>query len=137
MALISCNILFLNLLLAVQELPLSEVLQVLGSSQLTVPVQLDDAGHSFELLTSSVVYCVFANTEGAAWESAIRLALMPLQSIGISTAGLAGHIHTHHLYKFIPDIPKYPRILLHPKLKPKQQIKHTELSTLTQMQSNS
>ncbi|XP_060775879.1 serine/threonine-protein kinase D1-like [Neoarius graeffei] len=69
-----------------KELPLSEVLQVRGSSQLTVTVQSDDAGHSFELLTSFVVYCVFANTEGAAWESAIRLALMPLQSIGLSTA---------------------------------------------------
>ncbi|MCI4377142.1 hypothetical protein PGIGA_G00200310 [Pangasianodon gigas] len=72
-----------------KELPLSEVLQVRGSSQLTVPVQSDGAGHSFELLTSSVVFCVFANTEGAAWESAIKLALMPLQSVDLSTAGPA------------------------------------------------
>lgn len=71
------------------------MLQVQGSSQLTVPVQSDDAGHTFELLTSSVVYYVFANTEGAAWESAIRLALMPLQSIGLSEPGPEGYTHTH------------------------------------------
>ncbi|XP_027033993.1 serine/threonine-protein kinase D3-like [Tachysurus fulvidraco] len=72
-----------------KELPLSEVLQVRGSSQLTVPAQPDDTCHTFELLTSSVVYCVFSNTEGEAWESAIRLALMPLQSVGLNTTGHA------------------------------------------------
>ncbi|KAI5629057.1 hypothetical protein C0J50_8209, partial [Silurus asotus] len=87
-----------------KELPLSEVLNVQGSSQLSVPVQPDDTGHSFEILTSSVVYCVFANTEGAAWESAIRLALMPLQSVCIDTSRPPGfslsHTHTDHSCQF-------------------------------------
>ncbi|TSN12202.1 Serine/threonine-protein kinase D1 [Bagarius yarrelli] len=63
-----------------KELPLSEVLQVRGLSQITVPVPQDDLAHSFELVTGSVIYSVFANREGLAWEAAIRLALMPLQS---------------------------------------------------------
>ncbi|XP_062849449.1 protein kinase D4 [Trichomycterus rosablanca] len=68
-----------------KELPLSEVLQVRVPAQMTAPVQPDDSGCSFELVTSSLIYCVFAGTEGPAWESAIRLALMPLQSSTHST----------------------------------------------------
>lgn len=94
---LSCNTLLVPV---VQELPLSEVLQVLGPSQLTVSIQSDDPGHSFELLTSSVVYFVFASTEGGAWESAIRLALMPLQSTTPVPAGLT-RVHTRKSFILI------------------------------------
>ncbi|XP_076829063.1 protein kinase D4 [Brachyhypopomus gauderio] len=65
-----------------KELLLSEVLLVRGPGQLVLPLLPGDDSHSFELVTSSVVYCVFADKEGPVWESAIRLALMPLQSSG-------------------------------------------------------
>ncbi|XP_066536511.1 protein kinase D4 [Hoplias malabaricus] len=63
-----------------KELPLSEVLQVRSSDQLTLPLMPGDGGHIFELVTSSLVYYVFADTEGPEWEAAIKLALMPLES---------------------------------------------------------
>ncbi|KAF6728234.1 Serine/threonine-protein kinase D3 [Oryzias melastigma] len=63
-----------------KEIPLSEVLQVRGPSQLSVPVLPGDEPHSFELLTASLVFCVQAGTEAASWESAICQALMPMQS---------------------------------------------------------
>ncbi|XP_055051364.2 protein kinase D4 [Misgurnus anguillicaudatus] len=62
-----------------KEIPLSEVLQIRGPGQLTVPVLPGNAGHSFELVTSSLVYCVFADQEGPSWESALKLALRPVQ----------------------------------------------------------
>uniref|UniRef100_A0A3B1IN52 protein kinase C n=1 Tax=Astyanax mexicanus TaxID=7994 RepID=A0A3B1IN52_ASTMX len=68
-----------------KELPLSEVLQVRGQGQLTVPLAPGDSGHSFELVTGSLVYCVFADSEGPSWEAAIRLALRPLED-GFHTA---------------------------------------------------
>uniref|UniRef100_A0A3B3CD38 non-specific serine/threonine protein kinase n=1 Tax=Oryzias melastigma TaxID=30732 RepID=A0A3B3CD38_ORYME len=63
-----------------KEIPLSEVLQVRGPSQLSVPVLPGDEAHSFELLTASLVFCVQAGVEAASWESAICQALMPMQS---------------------------------------------------------
>uniref|UniRef100_A0A8C8E0D6 Protein kinase D4 n=1 Tax=Oryzias sinensis TaxID=183150 RepID=A0A8C8E0D6_9TELE len=63
-----------------KEIPLSEVLQVRGPSHLSVPVLPGDQGHSFELLTASLVFCVQAGVEAASWESAICQALMPMQN---------------------------------------------------------
>ncbi|TRY83359.1 hypothetical protein DNTS_015076 [Danionella cerebrum] len=57
-----------------KEIPLSEVLQVRGSSQLS-----DADDHSFELQTASLVYCVFAEQDGPEWEAALKLALRPVQ----------------------------------------------------------
>ncbi|KAK2862969.1 hypothetical protein Q5P01_002502 [Channa striata] len=65
-----------------KEIPLSEVLQVRGSTQLSVPLLPGNTPHSFEVETASLVYCVTAGDEGAFWERAIRQALMPLQGSG-------------------------------------------------------
>ncbi|XP_026018165.1 protein kinase D4 isoform X1 [Astatotilapia calliptera] len=62
-----------------KEISLSEVLGVRGPTQLSVPPS-DGSTHSFELVTVSLVYCVIAGEEGAAWESAIRQAMMPVES---------------------------------------------------------
>ncbi|XP_051574626.1 protein kinase D4 isoform X2 [Myxocyprinus asiaticus] len=61
------------------EISLSEVLQVRGPGQLTMPVLPDNSKHSFELVTGTLVYCVFADEEGPSWESALKLALRPVQ----------------------------------------------------------
>ncbi|TKS93042.1 Serine/threonine-protein kinase D3 [Collichthys lucidus] len=66
-----------------KEIALSEVLQVRGPGQLSVaPLADGSSAHSFEVVTSSLVYCVAAGENGPAWESAIRQALMPVQSSG-------------------------------------------------------
>ncbi|XP_054456852.1 protein kinase D4 isoform X2 [Anoplopoma fimbria] len=65
-----------------KEITLSEVLQVRGPAQLTVPLLPGNSAHTLEVETSSLVYCVAAGGSGAAWESAIRQALMPVQSSG-------------------------------------------------------
>uniref|UniRef100_A0A8C1X321 Protein kinase D4 n=1 Tax=Cyprinus carpio TaxID=7962 RepID=A0A8C1X321_CYPCA len=62
-----------------QEISLSEVLQVRGPAQLTVPVLSGNSAHSFELVTVSLVYCVFADQDGPSWESALNQALRPVQ----------------------------------------------------------
>ncbi|KAM4714735.1 protein kinase D4 [Anableps anableps] len=63
-----------------KEISLSEVLQVRGPAQLSVPSLPGTDVHSFELATASLVFCVQAGDDGAAWESSIRQALMPVQS---------------------------------------------------------
>lgn len=63
-----------------QEIPLSEVLQVRGPAQLSVAPLPGADPHSFELVTASLVFCVQAGDEGAAWKSSICRALMPVQS---------------------------------------------------------
>lgn len=63
-----------------QEIPLSEVLQVRGPAHLAMPSLPGTDLHSFELVTASLVFCVQAGEDGAAWESAICQALMPVQS---------------------------------------------------------
>ncbi|XP_019120204.2 protein kinase D4 [Larimichthys crocea] len=65
-----------------KEIALSEVLQVRGPGQLSVAPLAGGSAHSFEVVTSSLVYCVVAGENGPAWESAIRQALMPVQSSG-------------------------------------------------------
>ncbi|MEQ2171755.1 hypothetical protein GOODEAATRI_014011 [Goodea atripinnis] len=62
------------------EIPLSEVLQVRGPAMLSVPPLPGNEVHSFELVTASLVFCVQAGDDAAAWESSIFQALMPLQS---------------------------------------------------------
>ncbi|CAK6976561.1 serine/threonine-protein kinase D3-like [Scomber scombrus] len=63
-----------------KEMPLSEVLQVRGPAQLSVPLLPGNCSHSFEVVTASLVYCVTAGENGPAWEIAIRQALMPVHS---------------------------------------------------------
>ncbi|KAM9335548.1 protein kinase D4 [Symphorus nematophorus] len=63
-----------------KEITLSEVLQVRGRAQLSVPLLPGNSAHSFEVVTASLVYCVVAGEDGPAWESAIRQALMPVES---------------------------------------------------------
>uniref|UniRef100_A0A8C2E855 protein kinase C n=1 Tax=Cyprinus carpio TaxID=7962 RepID=A0A8C2E855_CYPCA len=67
-----------------KEISLSEVLQVRGPAQLTVPVLPGNSAHSFELVTVSLVYCVFADQDGPSWESALNQALRPVQGTDIS-----------------------------------------------------
>uniref|UniRef100_A0A3B3TJS5 Protein kinase D4 n=1 Tax=Poecilia latipinna TaxID=48699 RepID=A0A3B3TJS5_9TELE len=63
-----------------KEIPLSEVLQVRGPAHLAMPSLPGADPHSFELVTASLVFCVQAGEDGAAWESAVCQALMPVQS---------------------------------------------------------
>ncbi|XP_071774121.2 protein kinase D4 [Centroberyx gerrardi] len=65
-----------------KEIPLSEVLQVRGPARLSVPLSPGNGAHSLEVVTASAVHCVVAGKDGPAWESAIRQALMPVQSSG-------------------------------------------------------
>ncbi|KAF1380747.1 hypothetical protein PFLUV_G00167180 [Perca fluviatilis] len=65
-----------------KEITLSEVLQVRGPAQLSVPLLPGNRAHSLEVVTASLVYCVVAGEDGPSWESAIRQALMPVQSSG-------------------------------------------------------
>ncbi|KAL4007036.1 pappalysin-2 [Sarotherodon galilaeus] len=70
-----------------KEISLSEVLGVRGPAQLSVPSS-DGSTHSFELVTVSLVYCVIAGEEGAAWESAVRQAMMPCGKISASLSSV-------------------------------------------------
>ncbi|XP_070710894.1 protein kinase D4 [Pempheris klunzingeri] len=63
-----------------KEISLSDVLQVRGPAQLSVPSLPGNKAHSFEVATASLVYCVEAGEDGPAWESAVHQALMPVQS---------------------------------------------------------
>uniref|UniRef100_A0A3Q3JQ40 non-specific serine/threonine protein kinase n=1 Tax=Monopterus albus TaxID=43700 RepID=A0A3Q3JQ40_MONAL len=65
-----------------KEIPLSEVLQVRGAAQLSVPSLPGSSAHSFEVVTATLVYCVVAREEGPVWENAICQALRPVQSSG-------------------------------------------------------
>uniref|UniRef100_A0A3Q3NPF1 Protein kinase D4 n=1 Tax=Labrus bergylta TaxID=56723 RepID=A0A3Q3NPF1_9LABR len=65
-----------------KEIALSEVLQVRGPAQLSVPLLPGHSAHSFEVVTDLLVYCVEAGESGSAWAGAIRQALMPVQSSG-------------------------------------------------------
>lgn len=65
-----------------QEITLSEVLQVRGPAELSVALSPGNGTHTLEVVTAAVVYCVLAGETGPAWESAIRQALMPFQSSG-------------------------------------------------------
>uniref|UniRef100_UPI0037E869DB protein kinase D4 isoform X1 n=1 Tax=Semicossyphus pulcher TaxID=241346 RepID=UPI0037E869DB len=65
-----------------KEITLSEVLQVRGPAQLSMPSLPGNSPHSFEVVTASLVYCVQAGESGPAWAGSIRQALMPVQSSG-------------------------------------------------------
>lgn len=82
---VALAVLNLQKLLCLQEISLSEVLQVRGSSQLSVPQLPGYSAHSFELVTASLTYCVVAGDQGPTWETAIRQALMPIQSCSSSS----------------------------------------------------
>ncbi|XP_028984067.1 protein kinase D4 isoform X1 [Betta splendens] len=64
-----------------KEIPLSEVLEVRGSGQLSVSTLPGNKAHWFEMVTAVLVYCV-AGEDAAEWESAVRQALMPVQGSG-------------------------------------------------------
>ncbi|KAI4808495.1 hypothetical protein KUCAC02_000552 [Chaenocephalus aceratus] len=61
------------------EISLSEVLQVRGPPP-TSPCRQANSGHTLEVETAALVFCVAAGDEASVWESAIRQALMPVQS---------------------------------------------------------
>ncbi|XP_034533118.1 protein kinase D4 [Notolabrus celidotus] len=63
-----------------KEITLSEVLLVRGPAHLSMPSLPGNSVHSFEVVTSSLVYCVEAGESGMAWASAIRQALRPVES---------------------------------------------------------
>ncbi|XP_016393557.1 serine/threonine-protein kinase D1-like [Sinocyclocheilus rhinocerous] len=73
-----------------KEISLSEVLQVRGPAQLTIPVLPGNSAHSFELVTGSLVYCVFADQDGPSWESALDQALRPVQGTVCHTTNNTG-----------------------------------------------
>ncbi|CAB1345443.1 unnamed protein product [Coregonus sp. 'balchen'] len=60
-----------------KELPLSNVLQVRGPAQLSGPMLPGNSAYSFEVVTVTLVYSVLAGSDGQAWETAVRQALMP------------------------------------------------------------
>ncbi|KAK1890327.1 Serine/threonine-protein kinase D3 [Dissostichus eleginoides] len=61
-----------------KEISLSEVLQVRGPAHLSLSP--GNRGHTLEVETAALVFCVAAGDEASVWESAIRQALMPVQS---------------------------------------------------------
>uniref|UniRef100_A0A671RGM2 Serine/threonine-protein kinase D3-like n=1 Tax=Sinocyclocheilus anshuiensis TaxID=1608454 RepID=A0A671RGM2_9TELE len=73
-----------------KEISLSEVLQVRGPAQLAIPVLPGNSAHSFELVTGSLVYCVFADQDGPSWESALDQALRPVQGTVCHTTNNTG-----------------------------------------------
>jgi len=85
-----------SLSLSSQEIALSEVLQARGPAHLAVPPLPGDGGHTLEVVTASLVYCVAAGESGPAWESAIRRALMPVQSSGEESRGEPGFVFKYY-----------------------------------------
>ncbi|KAK5858626.1 hypothetical protein PBY51_002752 [Eleginops maclovinus] len=63
-----------------KEISLSEVLQVRGPAHLSLST--GNSGHTLEVETAALVYCVAAGESASVWESAIRQAMMPVQSSG-------------------------------------------------------
>uniref|UniRef100_A0A3P8ZIW9 protein kinase C n=1 Tax=Esox lucius TaxID=8010 RepID=A0A3P8ZIW9_ESOLU len=74
-----------------KEIPLSEVLQVRGPGQLSVPLSPGNSGPSFEVVTATRVHCVLAERDGLAWEAAIRQALRPVHGTG--PTGQSGQVN--------------------------------------------
>uniref|UniRef100_A0A3Q1FP08 Protein kinase D4 n=1 Tax=Acanthochromis polyacanthus TaxID=80966 RepID=A0A3Q1FP08_9TELE len=87
-----------------KEIPLSEVLRVRGPTQLSVPSLPGGSAHSLELVTGSLVYCVEAGEGGAAWESAIRQALMPVQSSRGHGKGNKGDVKCVYVFQDISSV---------------------------------
>uniref|UniRef100_A0A671N9X0 protein kinase C n=1 Tax=Sinocyclocheilus anshuiensis TaxID=1608454 RepID=A0A671N9X0_9TELE len=86
-----------------KEISLSEVLQVRGSAQLTIPVLPGNSAHSFELVTGSLVYCVFADQDGPSWESALDQALRPVQGTRDSSVWMCVLQDISELYQIFSD----------------------------------
>uniref|UniRef100_A0A8C5B266 protein kinase C n=1 Tax=Gadus morhua TaxID=8049 RepID=A0A8C5B266_GADMO len=63
-----------------KEIPLSEVLQVRGPTELSVAALPGNRPHSLEVVTGPVVYCVQVQKDAQAWERDLRRALMPMLS---------------------------------------------------------
>lgn len=68
-----------NSTVLLQEITLSQVLDVRGPTQLSTLPLPGDGAHSFEVATASLVYYVGAEEDGEAWADAIRQALMPIE----------------------------------------------------------
>ncbi|XP_059933071.1 protein kinase D4 [Gadus macrocephalus] len=65
-----------------KEIPLSEVLQVRGPTELSVAGLPGNRPHSLEVVTGPVVYCVQVQKDAQAWERDLRRALMPMLCSG-------------------------------------------------------
>lgn len=81
------------------------MLHVRGLDQRTVPVLPDNGEHLFELVTSSLVYYVFADQEGQCWESALKLALRPVQGTKLDTTDTTGKNKLCFFFTFLEIIP--------------------------------
>lgn len=68
-----------NSTVLLQEITLSQVLDVRGPTQLSTLPLPGDGTHSFEVATASLVYYVGAEEDGEAWADAIHQALMPIE----------------------------------------------------------
>ncbi|XP_058481964.1 protein kinase D4 [Solea solea] len=82
-----------------KEIPLCEVLQVRGPAHLCMPVLPGNCAHSFEVVTSSLVFCVSDDDSGGGaplWQSAIRQGLMPVESNGRGGGGGGGVEEEEH-----------------------------------------
>uniref|UniRef100_A0A8C5BEJ7 protein kinase C n=1 Tax=Gadus morhua TaxID=8049 RepID=A0A8C5BEJ7_GADMO len=64
------------------KIPLSEVLQVRGPTELSVAALPGNRPHSLEVVTGPVVYCVQVQKDAQAWERDLRRALMPMLCSG-------------------------------------------------------
>ncbi|MGH0146344.1 UNVERIFIED_CONTAM: hypothetical protein FKN15_008083 [Acipenser sinensis] len=105
--------------LVCEELPLSEILQVHGAEELSV-LPAGGSTHCFELVTDTLVYCVFGSRSHSAqgsrapdtraWERAIRQALMPIHTpSSTGTEGQVSNMQTQEnmdfssVYQIFPD----------------------------------
>uniref|UniRef100_A0A8C7VV32 Protein kinase D4 n=1 Tax=Oncorhynchus mykiss TaxID=8022 RepID=A0A8C7VV32_ONCMY len=86
-----------------KEIPLSEVLQVRGPAQLSVPLLPGNSAHSFEVVTGTLVYCVSAGRDGQAWETAVRQALMPVLNSGQVDKRGQGESEKYSVYQIFTD----------------------------------
>uniref|UniRef100_A0A673VSY9 Protein kinase D4 n=1 Tax=Salmo trutta TaxID=8032 RepID=A0A673VSY9_SALTR len=86
-----------------KEIPLSEVLQVRGPAQLSVPLLPGNSAHSFEVVTGTLVYCVLAGRDGQAWETAVRQALMPVLNSGQVDKQGQGESEKYSVYQIFTD----------------------------------
>uniref|UniRef100_A0A8C5C982 protein kinase C n=1 Tax=Gadus morhua TaxID=8049 RepID=A0A8C5C982_GADMO len=88
-----------------KEIPLSEVLQVRGPTELSVAALPGNRPHSLEVVTGPVVYCVQVQKDAQAWERDLRRALMPMLCSGdgamVQRANQGGDISL--VYQIITD----------------------------------
>lgn len=85
------------------------MLEVRGPAQLAVPSLPGNRAHTLEVVTASLVYCVLAGSGSAAWERAVRQALMPMASGGGGGDESAGELTANSCIDLLSDCRKeYP-----------------------------